>query len=107
MKAIFFTVMLLLPVASIAGTLSDFFKKYPDLSNNFPVHTAISKASRFEAAGFARREGGDEEQLMKTKGDDFAVLAFRRVKNSCKYPEAASMLGLTTQDCELVLGKDI
>ncbi len=90
-----------------AGTLSDFFKQHPDLDENFPVHAAISKASRFEAAGFARREGGDEKHLMETQGDKFALLGFRRVKTACGYEESAKVLGLTKDDCQLVLKKDI
>ncbi|HCR1927278.1 TPA: hypothetical protein QCI12_001234 [Enterobacter roggenkampii] len=90
-----------------AGTLADFFKKHPDLDENFPVHVAISKASRFEAAGFARREGGDEKKLMETHGDKFALLGFRRVKTACSYEEPAKVLGLTSDDCRLVLSKDL
>lgn len=102
-----FLALILFPIASYAGTLQDFFQKYPELDNNFPIHTAISKTSRFEAAGYARREGGDEDELMKIKGDQFAILGFRRVKNSCKYPEAAEVLGLTPDDCAIVLKNDI
>ncbi|EGT5186457.1 hypothetical protein FZI02_20845 [Cronobacter sakazakii] len=95
------------PVMASAGNLSDFFKANPDLDNNIAIHTAISKTSRFEAAGYARREGGDEDELMASKGDQFAILGFRRLKNSCQYPDAASMLGLNERDCKIVLSKDI
>ncbi|QUG75963.1 hypothetical protein GKQ23_13585 [Erwinia sp. E602] len=95
------------PLICSAGTLADFFKSHPDLDSNFPVHTAISKASRFEAAGFARREGGDEGELMDARGDDFALLGFRRIKNACQYPEAAKVIGLSQSDCALVLNKEL
>jgi hypothetical protein len=106
MKSIIFFIALL-PILSFAGTLQDFFKQNPDLDNNIAVHTAISKASMFEAAGFARREGGDEDDLMKIKGDQFAILGFRRVKNACLYPESAAVLSLTPGDCQLVSSKSI
>ncbi|AEF45908.1 hypothetical protein SerAS12_2789 [Serratia sp. AS12] len=106
MKGLLASLILISSVAS-AGTLSDFFANHPDLDANLPVHTAISKASRFEAAGFARREGGDEKELMNTKGDQFAILGFRRVKMSCSYPESAQMSGLSDDDCKLVLSKKI
>lgn len=98
---------LFIPVLSSAGTLSDFFKTHSDLDKNLAIHSAISKASRFEAAGYARREGGDEDMLMSEKGEQFAVLGFRRVKNSCQYPEAAAVMNLTESDCAIVLKKDI
>lgn len=98
---------LLFPLLSQAGTLQDFFKSNPELDGNLAIHAAISKASRFEAAGYARREGGDEDELMKEKGDQFGVLGFRRVKNSCQYPEAASVLGLTSDDCKIVLSTNL
>ncbi|KGD79751.1 hypothetical protein ID10_08585 [Pantoea agglomerans] len=99
--------ILFLPMLSNAGTLGDFFKSNPELDNNIAIHSAISKSSRFEAAGYARREGGDEGKLMDDKGDQFAVLGFRRVKNACKYPEAAAVMNLSESDCAIVLKKDI
>ncbi|MFU2318920.1 hypothetical protein [Rahnella sp. PCH160] len=106
MKKLIFA-MIIFPAIVQAGNIRDFFKLHPELDNNIAIHTAISKTSNFEAAGFARREGGDEDELMKIKGDQFAILGFRRVKNSCKYPEAAEVLGLTPDDCEIVLKTDI
>lgn len=98
---------LFIPTLSDAGTLNDFFKSHSELDKNLAIHSAISKASRFEAAGYARREGGDEGELMSEKGDQFAVLGFRRVKNSCQYPEAAAIMNLTESDCAIVRKKDI
>ncbi|WP_256121600.1 hypothetical protein [Escherichia coli] len=99
--------LLFISSASMAGALNDFFAQHPDLDNSLPIHTAISKFSRFEAAGYARREGGDENTLMETKGDQFAVLGFRRVKNACSYPESAQVVGLSPDECKLVLSKNI
>ena len=103
----FLALFLLVSTVASAGTLNDFFAKHPDLDNNLAIHTAISKASGMEAAGFARREGGSEKELMNTKGDQFAVLGFRRVKMYCSYPESAQMTGLSAEDCKLVLSKNL
>lgn len=101
------TPLMFLSAFCSAGTLNDFFIQHPDLDNNLPIHSAISKYSNFEAAGFARREGGNADALMKTKGDQFAVLGFRRVKNACSYPESAQVIGLSSEECKLVLSKNI
>ena len=103
----FVSLLFLLSTSVCAGTLSDFFVKHPDLDNNLAIHTAISKASGMETAGFARREGGSEKELMSSKGDQFAVLGFRRVKMYCSYPESAQMTGLSAEDCKLVLSKNL
>ena len=106
MRKLIFAVTIF-PIMVQAGNIRDFFKLHPELDNNIAIHSAISKTSHFEAAGFARREGGDEDELMKTKGDQFAVLGFRRVKNACKYPQAAEVLSLTPDDCAIILKTDI
>ncbi|NWC62905.1 hypothetical protein [Cedecea sp. P7760] len=103
----FIALFVLIASTASAGTLNDFFAKHPDLGDNLAIHNAISRASSMEAAGLARREGGDEKELMSTKGDQFAVLGLRRVKMYCGYPESAQMSGLSAEECKLVLSKNL
>ncbi|WP_244968819.1 hypothetical protein [Rosenbergiella collisarenosi] len=99
--------LLLLSLSSNAGTLSDFFNSHPDLNDNLAVHVAISKFADMEASGQARREGGDAKELLKTNGDSYGLLGFRRVKQSCQYSESADVLGLSAADCSIVLNQNL